>query len=157
MPSTKPTIDAEAKRKRQSERTCAVNKHKKDLRQQGQTKCEICGWSAPDYLQNMSGRSNFTVNLHHVLPTASGGAEEPENLILLCPNHHAIADLLSGRFNKGRGSKINSFITDKAELIEMLHLIDSDPIKWEAQMEERDIETQRKMVNILSELCRDDN
>ena len=147
----------EEKRKRQVERACAVRKHKANLRRSGQVKCQICDWQAPDFLQAMFGRSSFAVNLHHVLPVACGGTDEPENLVLLCPNHHAIADILSGRFNKGRGNKINSFITDKIELIEMLSLIDSDPVKWQEEMEERFAQMQADATNILSDLLHSDD
>lgn len=32
------------------------------------------------------------VEVHHIVPRALGGKNNPENLILLCPNHHAMAD-----------------------------------------------------------------
>jgi predicted restriction endonuclease len=154
---TEALVRAEAKRKRQVERICAVRKHKETLRCNGQVQCEICGWHAPEFLQEMLGRSCFAVNAHHVLPVACGGSDELDNLVLLCPNHHAIADLLSGRFNKGRGNKNNSFITDKAELIEMLRLIDDDPAAWQAQMEERFSREQGEITELLSKLLSSDD
>jgi 5-methylcytosine-specific restriction endonuclease McrA len=32
------------------------------------------------------------VEIHHIIPRSIGGTDEPANLILLCPNHHAMAD-----------------------------------------------------------------
>lgn len=32
------------------------------------------------------------VEVHHIIPRRVGGDDSPENLILLCPNHHALAD-----------------------------------------------------------------
>lgn len=32
------------------------------------------------------------VEIHHVIPKYLGGEDNEENLILLCPNHHALAD-----------------------------------------------------------------
>lgn len=32
------------------------------------------------------------VEVHHILPRRLGGDDGPDNLVLLCPNHHALAD-----------------------------------------------------------------
>lgn len=32
------------------------------------------------------------VEVHHIVPKYAGGDDSPENLVLLCPNHHALAD-----------------------------------------------------------------
>lgn len=42
-------------------------------------KCFVCGFDE-------------VVEVHHIVPRAVGGKDHPENLILLCPNHHALAD-----------------------------------------------------------------
>lgn len=42
-------------------------------------KCGVCGFSE-------------IVEVHHILPRKMGGEDNPENLMLLCPNHHALAD-----------------------------------------------------------------
>jgi hypothetical protein len=40
--------------------------------------CEVCGHSE-------------NVNVHHVKPRSLGGTDDPSNLRVLCPNHHAAA------------------------------------------------------------------
>lgn len=42
-------------------------------------KCAIC-------------KFDEVVEVHHIIPKSLGGGDEMENLILLCPNHHALAD-----------------------------------------------------------------
>ena len=43
-------------------------------------KCVICGF-------------DVVVNVHHITPKNEGGTNKPANLAVLCPNHHAMADL----------------------------------------------------------------
>ena len=44
-------------------------------------KCAQCGWhEVPEVL-----------HVHHLRPREYGGGDEPENLIVLCPNCHAVA------------------------------------------------------------------
>lgn len=43
-------------------------------------RCMICGW-------------DIAVDVHHIIPRRHGGTNDPENLIILCPNHHRMADL----------------------------------------------------------------
>ena len=40
-------------------------------------KCAVCGF-------------NEIVEIHHIIAKYIGGTDEPENLIVLCPNHHAL-------------------------------------------------------------------
>lgn len=35
---------------------------------------------------------NITVAVHHIIPRREGGKDEITNLVVLCPNHHAMAD-----------------------------------------------------------------
>jgi len=42
-------------------------------------KCAVCSFDE-------------VVEVHHIKPRRIGGSDELENLILLCPNHHALAD-----------------------------------------------------------------
>jgi 5-methylcytosine-specific restriction endonuclease McrA len=42
-------------------------------------KCAVCSFDE-------------VVEVHHIIPQRVGGTNDPENLILLCPNHHAMAD-----------------------------------------------------------------
>lgn len=47
-------------------------------------KCAICGWSAP------IGQGGC--DLHHIDSWKTSKNNTKENLILLCPNHHKLAD-----------------------------------------------------------------
>lgn len=42
--------------------------------------CAICGWA-------------IALEVHHITPKSRGGTNHPDNLALLCPNHHKMADL----------------------------------------------------------------
>lgn len=42
--------------------------------------CQICSWN------------ETTCDIHHILPVSKGGKNVVENLIVLCPNHHRLAD-----------------------------------------------------------------
>lgn len=42
--------------------------------------CPFCEWSE-------------TFAIHHITPVRSGGTDDVDNLVALCPNHHSIADL----------------------------------------------------------------
>ncbi len=41
--------------------------------------CAICGF-------------DVVVSVHHIVPKSEGGSDDIDNLIVLCPNHHAMAD-----------------------------------------------------------------
>ncbi len=42
-------------------------------------KCAVCSFDE-------------VVEIHHIIPRRLGGDDDPDNLILLCPNHHSLAD-----------------------------------------------------------------
>lgn len=42
-------------------------------------KCVVCGFSE-------------IIEVHHIIPRRSGGSDDVNNLIVLCPNHHALAE-----------------------------------------------------------------
>lgn len=93
-------------------------KHKRDLRRRGvPIECVVCGWrvqapfDAPD-----------AVNAHHVLPTKDGGSDSPANMLLLCPNHHAIAHALYS-FRRGNGGSPHT----RDELVAILKALHDDP------------------------------
>jgi hypothetical protein len=50
--------------------------------------CEVCGWKPP---------ARRVLAVHHVIPVSCGGGDEFENLILLCPNHYALAHTIGTR------------------------------------------------------------
>lgn len=53
--------------------------------------CESCGWQPRPPLGLRA------INIHHLVPTAAGGTDHPENLAALCPNCHAMAHAIFGR------------------------------------------------------------
>lgn len=44
-------------------------------------KCMICGWE------------EATCDAHHIIPVKLGGKNKIENMVVLCPNHHRLANL----------------------------------------------------------------
>lgn len=58
-------------------------------------KCALCGWQASSELLSYKGKIQYSHGneIHHITPVREGGTEDADNLILLCPNHHAMADL----------------------------------------------------------------
>ncbi|OKY78664.1 MAG: Restriction endonuclease HNH family [Candidatus Methanohalarchaeum thermophilum] len=67
-------------------------------------KCEYCG------------QSNYTLEAHHILPKSEDGADDPRNLIALCPNCHSRAD---------RGE------IPKSELMKIVENKKEEKPKWE--------------------------
>ena len=75
-----------------------------------QNRCAICGWIPPTALHILTTRAlkPFVIELHHILPISVGGTDTEDNIIPLCPNHHRIADILSGISDIG-GRKATGF------------------------------------------------
>lgn len=59
--------------------------------------CEGCGWAPP--------AQGAALHVHHVLSRAKGGSDEPSNLLLVCPNCHAVSHAL--RISDGREAALN--------------------------------------------------
>lgn len=57
--------------------------------------CAICHWRATEELISVKGKIQYAYGneIHHITPISEGGTEMPDNIILLCPNHHKQADL----------------------------------------------------------------
>ena len=59
-------------------------------------KCAICGWQAtPELITDRKGAIQYAHGneIHHITPASEGGTDSPDNVILLCPNHHKQADI----------------------------------------------------------------
>jgi len=54
-----------------------------------QTTCSICAWWGPG------------LDEHHVVPVSEGGSGEPDNLVLLCANHHKLVHSDLARYEDG--------------------------------------------------------
>ena len=67
-----------------------INGLKTEIKKVKENKCKLCGWI---------GRTE----IHHIIPRKEQGSEDSENLIELCPNHHAEASedelLFANKFN----------------------------------------------------------
>jgi hypothetical protein len=75
--------------------------------------CQVCGWRSP---------APGPMHVHHIIPFSGGGGEQEDNLIILCPNHHALAHTI------GRRSRMSySGPTDRAALIWALREMDINP------------------------------
>ncbi len=98
----------------------------------GMLKCEICGWG---FCGNYS-----SVNAHHIKPVSAGGENKDDNLILLCPNHHAIAHFIS-HTHKGKYSGPSS----KQELIDETILYEKSPELLKSKH-------QRNMTSLLGKM-----
>ena len=57
--------------------------------------CEICGWQ-----ERNDSSGNIPLHMHHIDGDADNSM--PENLMILCPNHHALTNNY-GNLNRGNG------------------------------------------------------
>jgi len=55
---------------------------KSEAKAKGRLVCEVCGWDGGGFPE--------MVEAHHIIPFKCGGQVTDENIILLCPNHHAL-------------------------------------------------------------------
>lgn len=61
-----------------------------DFKAGNKARCEVCKWRPPEALREVAGGVGL-LHGHHVVPVACGGADHPDNLILVCPTCHTIA------------------------------------------------------------------
>lgn len=83
----------------------SVATFKRDVQMVRAPGCEACTWVPPEALLYRPG-SDGLLHAHHIVPVACGGPDHPSNLLLLCPNCHAIAHRLGkmgGRVNRSTG------------------------------------------------------
>ena len=66
---------------------------KKEILETYELCCAICKWSIPNKLYNGQWQHQGGCEIHHIEKVSEGGKHVFENCILLCPNHHAEADL----------------------------------------------------------------
>lgn len=80
----------------------------------GKLVCEVCQWRLP--LE--AGGDVRGLHGHHVAPINEGGSpDDPENVIVVCPNHHTIAHALGPAGYAGTNAR--------QRLIEVLRLTDA--------------------------------
>lgn len=74
----------------------------KTLRELYQDRCQLCGWSA------MGDYRSEVCEAHHLHWLSRGGADELDNLVLLCPNHHRVVHRVDAVFDFGDHSFVFS-------------------------------------------------
>lgn len=131
--------------------TFSFNMHKR-LRDANEHRCAVCGWAPPHALSlvHAYGRNPSIIELHHILPVSAGGQNTEENIIVLCPNHHRIADLLASATYIGHARSTG--ITERETLLRFLVLLDSDPDACEKEILEWRSRAQADMTGLLSKL-----
>lgn len=81
-------------RRYQRQREVVVPSEVKRERAESGRGCEVCGW----ILRPGDWRS---LHAHHVIPVSCGGSDRRENLMVVCPNHHAAAHRCGRRRKAG--------------------------------------------------------
>jgi predicted restriction endonuclease len=78
-----------------SNRAVRINKVAHLVYSAYECKCALCGWQATPDLIKVGRNIQYAHGneIHHIKPISKGGTDTPDNLILLCPNHHKQADL----------------------------------------------------------------
>ena len=109
--------------RRQADRASKTYRFKREKMSAELCRCEACGWQEPAAI---SRRYRSVVQAHHVIPVACGGSDADDNLVLLCPNHHAIAHRV-GQVTSGTGRKRYHGPQTKAELLGLLAQIELAP------------------------------
>ena len=106
--------------------------------------CELCGWSPPRLLSDQAESAcgkKLILAVHHILRYSEGGDESDDNLILLCPNHHALADAVSQlwRSHTKRGDA-HRYVAKptKHHLMTLLPLMEQHPQDWMDRYDPRD-------------------
>ncbi len=59
-----------------------ARQHTQALRERYQDRCQLCAWCGREHYRHA------LCEAHHIQWISRGGADAPDNLVLLCPNHH---------------------------------------------------------------------
>ncbi len=96
----------------------------KDIRQKVYVlynyRCAVCGWQASNgRFKDKRGKTIHSngCEIHHIIEVSAGGKDEMDNLILLCPNHHKLADLGIMTEEEVRGYQIEVPLAHKLTFI----------------------------------------
>ena len=82
------------RRQRDPEATAKQNAYKKRRVNEGTAYCDVCGWT-------FAGKKTTLCEVHHVVPVSCDGSYEAANMVLLCPNHHSMADQVGTKSKHG--------------------------------------------------------
>jgi len=75
------------------ERNTAAERHRRNALRAGSYACEFCGQKAN--MRKHRGITKSGLSVHHIIPLGWGGANDEKNLVILCEEHHVMADRLS--------------------------------------------------------------
>jgi hypothetical protein len=113
------TVNGVTNEKVQRKRKHVEIKLKKGLREAGFDSCEICDWKPPKYIHEET--DIFMLDYHHVLPVKWGGESNMNNMLLLCPTCHRMADFLSRK---------HLYYHERSILFQELKSMVADPKNW---------------------------
>lgn len=102
---------------------CARYRRKVSRESNVSPKCAVCGWGFNMTPFRGSYQWSSSIHFHHIIPASAGGLHDDSNIIVLCPNHHRVADMITG---KGK----NVVIWTRQDLISALIAIDSEKEAW---------------------------
>ena len=84
--------------------------------------CAACAWKPSVFLTKAHARTSLSI--HHMVSSADDGSDEPDNLIILCPNCHSTADYLPNMIVMPLGEERRN------SLIRHLQLLNNEPEEW---------------------------
>jgi len=116
--------------------TQVTSRFKSARRKDGAAACEACGWKPPDGLREAGQRDGHKImHAHHVVPLACGGPDVSVNLVLLCPNCHALAHRLGRMTLTGAYPEYAwAGAATRDELLAELRMIENEPDRWSERM-----------------------
>lgn len=103
----------------------------KALRESGRDDCcEVCRWRPPRSLREVpGGMIRRLLHAHHIVPVSCGGADSLENLILLCPNHHAVAHHIGRMVRDDEGTIVWTGARTRSDFLFAMELL-RKPEEW---------------------------
>lgn len=101
--------------------------------------CTVCSWRPPvipaSKSKSVRTRRSSMLHMHHVIAQAKGGDHSSYNLVLLCPNHHAIAHAIASIWVSTQDGRT---CVTRAKLITALRLADARPADWLLRFDEKE-------------------
>jgi hypothetical protein len=135
------------KRSRKADRSKATQKARTEALWENRFRCSACNWEPPALLRGVIAGG---IAVHHVIPVACGGSDDPSNLLLLCANCHALAHAICTKSHYSSGTHKEYFgpLTAKDMCAELKLLLQS-PESWQAQREQEALSYQRTAVDLI--------
>lgn len=91
----------------------------------GALRCEACRWSPP-----CGPAWDGILHAHHVVPLSDGGDDARSNLVVLCPNCHALAHKVWAALRAISGPLSGRSSFSRRELLLHLKSIRDDAAEW---------------------------